>query len=88
MNTQILKGKWDEFKGEARKLWGELTDSDLEQTKGNVGAIGGLLRQKYGQTKDDVESKFDGLVKRYGHEASQGTEEVKNTLRDNVQGKQ
>jgi len=82
MDSQIVKGKWNEFKGEMRKMWGNLTDNDLEQTKGNVKAIGGLLQQKYGQMKDDTRAEFDRLVKRFGHEASVGSEAVKEDLRE------
>ena len=82
MDKQIIKGKWDEFKGEARKFWGDLTDNELEQTKGNVTAIGGLLRQKYGEAKDDVKTRFDGLVERFGDKASDTTENIKQSLSD------
>lgn len=84
MNQQIVKGKWLEFKGEVRKLWGDLTENELEQTHGNVTAIGGLLSQKYGNLKDDVKARFDSLVERYGSEASVGTEEAKENLRADV----
>lgn len=84
MNEQIVKGKWQEFKGEVRKLWGDLTENELEQTQGNVTAIGGLLSQKYGMLKDDVKARFDSLVEKYGSQASEGTEQMKENLRDNV----
>lgn len=82
MNDQIIKGKWAEFKGEVRKAWGELTDNDLEQTKGNVTAIGGLIQQRYGQVKDDVSAKLNELAGRYADKAVDKTEDVKQTLRD------
>ena len=85
--ARLEKGERVEFKGEARKLWGDITDSDLEHTKGNIQAIGGLLRQKYGHAKDDFEGKFDGLVKRFGHEASTSTDEVKKSVADSVGNK-
>jgi uncharacterized protein YjbJ (UPF0337 family) len=84
MNEQIVKGKWQEFKGEVRKRWGDLTDNELDQTHGNVTAIGGLLSQKYGHLKDDIKAHFDSLVEKYGSQASDSTEQAKENLRANV----
>jgi len=82
MESQIVRGKWNEFKGEMRKTWGNLTDSDLEQTKGNVKAIGGLLQQKYGHMKADAKANFESLVKRFGHETTEQTGKIKTGLRN------
>ena len=84
MNQDIMKGKWSEFKGEVRKLWGDLTDDELEQTKGNVQSIGGMLRQKFGQKYEENESKFNSLVQRFGESVSDTSERAKQVLRDDV----
>lgn len=80
-NTTIAKGKWDEFKGEMRKMWGDLTNDDLERTKGNVTAIGGLVQQRFGALKDDVRQTYENLMQRYSHEAADQSESVKQDLR-------
>jgi uncharacterized protein YjbJ (UPF0337 family) len=80
VNTNIVRGKWDEFKGEARKIWGDINDNDLDRTNGNVEAIGGLIQQKYGHLKDDAKAKWDQLLARYGHQAAGSTEQVKEAL--------
>lgn len=82
MNKDIASGKWSEFKGEIKKLWGDLTDNELDRTNGNVDAIGGLLQQKYGSLKEDVKAGFDKLVSRYGHVASESTQAAKEQLRE------
>lgn len=84
MNDSIIKGKWDEFKGEVRKLWGDISENDLESTKGNLTAIGGLVQQKYGTLKDDVKSQFDTLVQRYGDKAVSASGQAKDALKDSV----
>lgn len=61
-NEHTLKGKWKEIKGEIQKKWGQLTDSDLDQTKGDLSAIGGLIQQKYGHAKEEVKAKLDSLI--------------------------
>ncbi len=44
MNQSQMAGKWKEIKGEIRKAWGELTDDEVEQTKGNMESISGLIQ--------------------------------------------
>ena len=47
LNENTIKGKWLEIKGDIQKAWGKLTDDELEKTKGDMKAIGGLIQQKY-----------------------------------------
>ncbi len=35
MNWDIIKGKWGQLKGEARKQWGNLTDDDWDKFHGD-----------------------------------------------------
>lgn len=82
MNESIIKGKWKEFKGEMRKMWGDLTDDDLDRTQGNVQAIGGIIQQKYGAFKDDTRSSFDRLVDKYADRSAETSQAVKENLRE------
>lgn len=65
MNSDLLKGKWTEIKGEIQKTWGNLTGDDLEKTKGDMTAVGGLLQQKYGMAKEDASSKLSEIYGRF-----------------------
>ncbi len=65
INESTIKGKWKEIKGEIRKKWGQLTDNDLEKTKGDLTAIGGMIQQKYGHAKDEIKTKLEDLVNRF-----------------------
>jgi uncharacterized protein YjbJ (UPF0337 family) len=85
MNQQIVKGKWNEFKGEMRKVWGDLTDDELEKTKGSVQAIGGVLQQKYGRLEGKASENFNSLIDRFSRLSAEGEEktgEIKDTARD------
>lgn len=53
MNTDTIKGKWQQIKGDLKKTWGKITDDEWEETKGDAQSVSGLIRNKYGQATDD-----------------------------------
>jgi uncharacterized protein YjbJ (UPF0337 family) len=66
VNRDTIKGKWQEIKGEIQKQWGKLTDDELDQTEGDMTAIEGVIRQKYGDGKEEYRDKLNNLFSRYG----------------------
>jgi uncharacterized protein YjbJ (UPF0337 family) len=58
MNEDILKGKWSEMKGEAKKKWGKLTDNDLMVISGEKEKLVGILQTKYGYAKEKAEEEY------------------------------
>jgi uncharacterized protein YjbJ (UPF0337 family) len=54
-NQQILEGEWNEIKGKLRQKWGELTDDDLPQIRGEVEQIIGIIQRKTGETREAIE---------------------------------
>ncbi len=64
VNENIIKGKWKEIKGDVQKAWGKLTDSELEQTKGDMSSIGGLIQQKYGEAQEIYGKKLSDIFER------------------------
>lgn len=81
MNNSTVSGKWKEFKGEVQTQWGKLTSDDLEQTKGNVTSIIGLIEQKYGKAKEDVSTKIHDLAKRFEMNVNEKADNAKKNLR-------
>lgn len=63
MNTDIAEGKWTQVKGKLRESWGDLTDDEIEQTKGNTQQLVGLLQERYGLAKDQAEKEVEALTK-------------------------
>lgn len=63
MNNDILEGKWKQLKGSVQAKWGEITDDEFEQVKGNRERLVGLVQQKYGKEKDDVRKEVDDYLK-------------------------
>ncbi len=70
MNTDIIKGHWNELKGALREKWGKLTDSDYEQIAGKKDKLVGLLQQRYGYDKERAEREVDDFETRQGRVGS------------------
>ncbi len=81
MNSNVVQGKWKEIKGEVQKAWGKLTGDELDQTKGDMTAIGGLIQQKYGMKVDEYTGKLKDIYGRFENSKDQKTEEVKEALK-------
>ena len=62
MNEDILKGKWQEFKGRVKENWGKLTDNDLVEIEGKGVRLLGLLQKKYGYIRDKAELEYKDSV--------------------------
>lgn len=61
--TNLKQEGWiDRAKGRIRSTWGSLTDDDVEQAKGNVEKLIGRIKEKTGETAEDIRSKLDSLV--------------------------
>lgn len=58
MDKLILKGKWNELKGRAKKEWADLTEDDLLYEEGDEDALYGRIQKKTGKTKDEVKNWF------------------------------
>lgn len=54
MDRDVIEGKWTEIKGQLREAYGDLTDDDVEEAKGNREQMEGVLQQKLGKSKDEV----------------------------------
>lgn len=61
-NKDELNGKWTEIKGEMKKKWGQLTENDLETTKGNAESLVGLVQQKLGVKKEEAQKHLSDLA--------------------------
>ena len=59
MNTDVLKGKWQQMKGNVRKQWGKLTDDDVDQVQGDAEILQGRIQERYGRTKEEAQREVD-----------------------------
>jgi uncharacterized protein YjbJ (UPF0337 family) len=65
MNWDVIKGKWNQMKGEGRKQWGKLTDDDWEQIGGEKDKLFGRLQERYGWTKEQAEREAEQYFDRH-----------------------
>lgn len=54
-----VAGKWKELSGEAKKRWGDLTDDELLEIKGDRDILAGKIQQKYGIAKEEANRQID-----------------------------
>jgi len=53
--AQKWQGRWEQLKGKAKSLWGNLTDDELLETKGDYERLVGVLNEKTGKTREEIE---------------------------------
>lgn len=66
MNWDRIEGNWDQLKGAARERWGDLTDNDLQQAKGQREQLAGRIQERYGIAKDEAERQLDEWARKHG----------------------
>ena len=59
MNSDQMKGMWKELSGKAQSRWGELTDDDIAEAKGDREQLAGKIQQRYGKGKEEAEREVD-----------------------------
>lgn len=59
MNWDQVKGKWTELQGQARQQWGELTNDDIAEARGDREELAGKIQQRYGKTREEARREVD-----------------------------
>ena len=65
MNEDIIKGKWKQLKGEAKRQWGKLTVDDLDIAEGNRDYLVGKIQERTGRARNEIEREvhdFEGRL--------------------------
>ncbi|MCI0379335.1 MAG: CsbD family protein [Gemmataceae bacterium] len=53
-----MGGRWEQVVGKAKQIWGAITDDAALQAKGDYERFVGLLKEKTGQTREDIEARL------------------------------
>jgi uncharacterized protein YjbJ (UPF0337 family) len=62
IDENLLKGKWNQIKGQVKQQWGELTDDDIDRMRGNREEMIGVLQERYGKTEAEAEQEIDQFL--------------------------
>jgi uncharacterized protein YjbJ (UPF0337 family) len=77
VNQQTLEGNWNEIKGKLHERWGQLTQDDLQKTRGNVDQLVGLIQRKTGEARERVEQYLNEITSSGGAGVSRVAESVR-----------
>jgi uncharacterized protein YjbJ (UPF0337 family) len=56
---QKWQGRWEQLTGKAKQLWGDLTDDDLKKVEGKYDELVGVINEKTGETREDIEARLN-----------------------------
>ena len=63
MNThEVSRANWNRLVGKVKERWGQLTDDELTEAKGDMQQLTGLIEQKTGDARDVIEKFIDDVV--------------------------
>jgi uncharacterized protein YjbJ (UPF0337 family)/sporulation protein YlmC with PRC-barrel domain len=58
-NSQLKwEGRWEQLKGRIKQTWGNLTDDDIDVAEGNYQELIGRLKERTGETQEEIEQKL------------------------------
>ncbi len=63
VTREELQGRWNQVKGQIRERWGDITDDELQKVHGNTEKLVGLIQEKTGSTKREIESFIETSVR-------------------------
>jgi uncharacterized protein YjbJ (UPF0337 family) len=59
MNSDQMKGNWNQFVGKAKEKWGRLTSDDWQVVEGKRDQIVGKIQERYGITREEAQRQLD-----------------------------
>jgi uncharacterized protein YjbJ (UPF0337 family) len=77
LNQQTLEGNWNEIKGKLHERWGQLTQDDLQQARGNVDQLVGVIQRKTGEARERVEQYLNEITSKGSGGVSRMAETVR-----------
>ena len=82
LHEDKVQGKWLEVKGEIQKVWGKITNDELEKTKGDMKTIQGILQQKYSDNKVALDNQLSEIYDRFDMQKDKAIESIKHVIQN------
>jgi uncharacterized protein YjbJ (UPF0337 family) len=64
LDKHIMVGQWEQLKSRVKQRWGRLSDDQLNQISGYYDELAGLIRERYGYTKEKARQELDEFIAR------------------------
>lgn len=62
LTSEQFNNCWPDIRVGLRNLWGDLTDYEIEAVKDNLFEITDLVQLRYGESKEEINSKIHSLI--------------------------
>lgn len=62
--SQKWEGRWDQLVGKAKGLWASVTDDDLLKAEGDYDRLVGVVKERTGKTREEIEKQLEDPVSR------------------------
>jgi uncharacterized protein YjbJ (UPF0337 family) len=62
VTREELKGQWNQVKGRLQEHWGQLTEDDLRQAQGSADRLIGVVQEKTGATRNEIEQFLSNIL--------------------------
>ncbi|MCS7276016.1 MAG: CsbD family protein [Dehalococcoidia bacterium] len=56
------EGRWDRIRGRIRLVWGNLTDDDVQQARGDLERLVGIIKERTGESAEAVRQRLQQLM--------------------------
>lgn len=76
ITKEEIGGSWNEIRGKVKKEWGQISDDDLARTEGNIDEVIGLIQQKTGQARAEIENSLRRMSEETGYRFAEATATV------------
>ncbi|HWV14260.1 MAG TPA: hypothetical protein VN030_02430 [Cellvibrio sp.] len=63
-DTDLLKAKWQRQIGNAKILWGRLTEIELQDSEGRADKLAGLVQERYALSRMEAEKQVDAFLRK------------------------
>jgi uncharacterized protein YjbJ (UPF0337 family) len=58
MNQDQVRGSFKQIQGEAKRIWGTLTDDEITRAEGSTDKLIGIIQQRFGDATDSIRRRL------------------------------
>jgi len=65
LSADEIKGKWKQHVGEAKIIWGKLTEDEILKSEGHLQKLAGLVQERYAITRDEADKQVHSFMEKH-----------------------